>query len=512
MADTIEITRDPPPVVEIVYPTGPQGPAGATGPQGATGPAGAASTVPGPTGPQGATGPGVATGGTVGQPLVKTSSADNATGWTSDLTLNTLRIGATLQAGMRLQTDGPAYFTWDIQASNSGQINLGNISPAPYTAGGYNRTAITHWVDGIRRWQAPAIDISGTATNPQGLGADLVLAYRIDPNNSANNQDVVYLVDEFNPRLGLLINQPTAALHIGNPVTDRVGLIVNTQTASAATTPVLQVIRGGGTQLAAVFADGKMRIGTGTPTELLDVGGIARSLGFNLQNVAAAFSARTSPLIHAGGSGGSYPFDSGGHLILQPRADVNNWDIVMATGATVAPRLAVKGSGEVWLVGDTPLRAIGTSTAFIYPIQFRVTGDTFERFRIASGGSVQWGPGNVAFDTQLTRLSDASHLGLSLLPVRTLAAGATDSTTFQIAPTVNGAFTLTRLNYIECAQPTGTSTITDAAAISFPAAAGTHKAVDAGTTKTTPGVVTAWVKVNINGVIHYMPAYASKTT
>lgn len=78
MADLIEITRDPPPVVEIVYPTGPEGPQGDTGPQG---PTGAASTVPGPAGPQGPTGPGVATGGTTGQILTKTSAADFATAW-----------------------------------------------------------------------------------------------------------------------------------------------------------------------------------------------------------------------------------------------------------------------------------------------------------------------------------------------------------------------------------------------------------------------------------------------
>ena len=46
----------------------------------------------------------------------------------------------------------------------------------------------------------------------------------------------------------------------------------------------------------------------------------------------------------------------------------------------------------------------------------------------------------------------------------------------------------------------------------FPAAAGTHSTVDAGTTKTTPGTVNAWVVININGTEHYIPAYTSKTT
>jgi hypothetical protein len=56
-------------------PQGPPGPAGATGPQGSTGPTG-------PAGSGGTPGPGVAAGGTTGQHLAKTSSADYATAWT----------------------------------------------------------------------------------------------------------------------------------------------------------------------------------------------------------------------------------------------------------------------------------------------------------------------------------------------------------------------------------------------------------------------------------------------
>jgi hypothetical protein len=56
---------------------GPQGATGATGPQGAKGDTGAA-------GAQGPAGPGVPAGGTTGQQLVKSSSADYATAWATD--------------------------------------------------------------------------------------------------------------------------------------------------------------------------------------------------------------------------------------------------------------------------------------------------------------------------------------------------------------------------------------------------------------------------------------------
>jgi hypothetical protein len=85
----------------------------------------------------------------------------------------------------------------------------------------------------------------------------------------------------------------------------------------------------------------------------------------------------------------------------------------------------------------------------------------------------------------------------------------------QMTPTYTHASgaTLTRHNYFQIDNPVLTNvTLTDAALFRFPAAAGTHKVIDSGTTKSSPGTVDAWVKVNINGTIYYMPAYTSKTS
>ena len=75
-----------------------------------------------------------------------------------------------------------------------------------------------------------------------------------------------------------------------------------------------------------------------------------------------------------------------------------------------------------------------------------------------------------------------------------------------------GAFTVTRLDLFHVTNPTGAATVTDMCVFSFDANAGTHKAVDAGTTKTTPTTVTQWLKANINGTIGYIPTYSSKTS
>ena len=73
--------------------------------------------------------------------------------------------------------------------------------------------------------------------------------------------------------------------------------------------------------------------------------------------------------------------------------------------------------------------------------------------------------------------------------------------------------TVTRHNYIDVQNMSLTkgALLTDAAVFRFDAAIGTHKAVDAASTKTTPSGVDAWMKVNLNGVIGYVPVYLSKT-
>lgn len=52
---------------------------------------------------------------------------------------------------------------------------------------------------------------------------------------------------------------------------------------------------------------------------------------------------------------------------------------------------------------------------------------------------------------------------------------------------------------------------TDACVFRFDAAAGTHKAVDSGSTHPDIDTTDAWVKVNINGTVYYIPAYTDKS-
>lgn len=146
----------------------------------------------------------------------------------------------------------------------------------------------------------------------------------------------------------------------------------------------------------------------------------------------------------------------------------------------------------------------------------------------ANGGDglvvVQFNTVGTIFSSNVTFFSGTlGGTELSTTESKALVASVTDGTAsnLQLAPTYTNstasAFTVTRHNYGIIKNPVLTNTgggsiaITDAVVWQFDAAAGTHKAVDTSTTKTTPGAVDAWVKINVNGTIMYTPCYLSKT-
>jgi hypothetical protein len=137
----------------------------------------------------------------------------------------------------------------------------------------------------------------------------------------------------------------------------------------------------------------------------------------------------------------------------------------------------------------------------------------FIPFKIESGASedcIRISGGNVGIGctNPNTKLKCAETKLISGTVTDGFSAGLTLTPTY----TALAAQTVTRHNYIDVNNAATTNvTITDAAVMRFDAAAGTHKAVDSGTTKSSPGTVGAWLKININGTLYYLPAYSSKT-
>lgn len=130
----------------------------------------------------------------------------------------------------------------------------------------------------------------------------------------------------------------------------------------------------------------------------------------------------------------------------------------------------------------------------------------------AGGGTANGG--NVTFTGGAPASTGTPGIARTL-QTHILAGAVTDGfcAGIRLQPTYDQAFTVTRLNYLDLNDVTLTNSavVTNAAVMRFNANAGTHKAVDSGTTKTTPGGVDAWVKININGTLYFMPAYVSKT-
>jgi len=133
-----------------------------------------------------------------------------------------------------------------------------------------------------------------------------------------------------------------------------------------------------------------------------------------------------------------------------------------------------------------------------------------------NGGNVYVG-GNLGVGTGSPATS------CELAETEVITGNATDSysagLTIDPAYSANSAssFTIARHNYIDVNNVTaantgaGNLTVTDACLFRFDANAGTHKAVDSATTKSTPTEVDAWIKSNVNGTILYTPMYTSKT-
>ncbi len=130
-----------------------------------------------------------------------------------------------------------------------------------------------------------------------------------------------------------------------------------------------------------------------------------------------------------------------------------------------------------------------------------------ERLRITQAG--YFGFGTQATPDQMVEFAQ----------VETVAGAVTDGYAAALRSdpgyTAAAAQTVTRHNYWDIQDVSvageGPAAVTDACVMRFDAAAGTHKATVGATTKVTVTAVQAWVKVNINGTIHYIPAYTSTT-
>ena len=115
-----------------------------------------------------------------------------------------------------------------------------------------------------------------------------------------------------------------------------------------------------------------------------------------------------------------------------------------------------------------------------------------------------------------SRTSSAPEFAaLDFTSTQILAGNINDSNSGGISfdPVMSGGHTVSRYNYLKFENPSLvlSAALTDACVMQFDANAGSHKAVDSGSAHPDIDTTDAWIKININGTIHYIPAYTDKS-
>lgn len=205
--------------------------------------------------------------------------------------------------------------------------------------------------------------------------------------------------------------------------------------------------------------------------------------------------------LNIGGANNSFSaigYDAVNGITFQSGAGTTTWnDNATANSGTVANRYTAG-------IAAPALSSTGTSVTYTVASTLYV------------GGAPTAGT-NVTIGTAYSIISNGGTVLFS--GTRTITGTVSDGVEGALisSPTYTAATaqTVTRHNYLKCVNVAvagvGPAAVTNACLAWFDAAAGTHKAVDGATTKVTVGAVDAWVKINVNGSILFMPAYTSKT-
>lgn len=180
--------------------------------------------------------------------------------------------------------------------------------------------------------------------------------------------------------------------------------------------------------------------------------------------------------------------DSAGNNLSSAHSGGGGWEYLTVTRTI--------NSGATYILIDIVCTTGAVTTVYVDGVSLVKGASALEFFDTPKGQYLY------EVDTLTAAKADGDSAGLNLDP-RYYAASAQ---------------TLTRHNYVNCQNPTVTNvTITDAAALRFDAATGTHKATasngvvncDFGTLGPTGAgtIPSGWMKINVNGAIKYIPYF-----
>lgn len=240
-----------------------------------------------------------------------------------------------------------------------------------------------------------------------------------------------------------------------------------------------------------------------TGLKMWNDGGYGRIGGYN--GSALQWFVDTDGKLYAGGSGKGVALSAAG-LRLNVTSEVPPaTDIQWLESATARLQLGVDlAFDDAYMVTTENFRITASAGTITLDAAAYIATGAADDLRVGGGLYV----GDVGTDPVAGRV----YTGYTQTLTVDVAEGYCAA--YMAYPTYSGGYTVTRHSYIYLNQPTLASgaAVTDACVFRFSSAAGTHKAVDSGSTKSSPGTVSAWVKVDVAGTIYYIPAYTSKTS
>ena len=209
--------------------------------------------------------------------------------------------------------------------------------------------------------------------------------------------------------------------------------------------------------------------------------------------------------------------DSSGHLAIAGDLTVSGNDI-KGTGGTA---ITMDGSNNVTIAGD--LTVTGGDIDLSGEVsEITLIDNTTTAINFGSPGATSVLGIGTSNNSESVKINTSAHINatvasLDIEGVNTITGALTDGMNAGISldPSYysSSSLAVTRHNYISYENPEaiGSASLTDACVMRFDANAGSHKAVDSGSAHPDIDTTDAWVKININGTIHYIPAYTDKS-
>tara|TARA_R110000824_G_scaffold5801_2_gene26698 strand:- start:65 stop:1474 length:1410 start_codon:yes stop_codon:yes gene_type:complete len=192
---------------------------------------------------------------------------------------------------------------------------------------------------------------------------------------------------------------------------------------------------------------------------------------------------------------------------------------IKGTGGTA---ITMDGSNNVTIVGDLTVTG-GDIDLSGEASQITLIDNTATALQIGSDGALDLIKINTSDGYAFLEVNgDRSNTGIGTASIITDSSGVMTGNTadgyvgaIELDPAYSSSssYTITRHNYIKIDNVNlqVNAALTDACIFAFDANAGSHKAVDSGSTHPDIDATDAWVKININGTVHYMPAYTDKS-